>query len=292
MKKPLKKRLKRGVFYLIIIFLVLFIFRLIYGYSEYPTHATNQSTSIFQDISSSRVNYASKKYKINTGANNAQSFVDVDQKYEKIATVNTRSSVFEKEKKQLDVELKNQEAIIQFEQNSGKKGNRKLQLIIGVQPEKFDDLYQALTKIGKIQSKEITKKDKTNEYKQLNAKKESLLKIRTSLIELKSKGGKIEEYIELENRILSIEEELQGLGVQLGNYDEENEFCTIKFSLLERAEYKISVMHRVKVALEWTLKTYLQAILVFLFMAGFAYVCLLILEKLNVFKSIIKKMDN
>ncbi len=292
MKQTIKKKLKRGIIYLILLFIILFMFRLFYGYSEYTNANIAESDLFFQEISSSRVNYASKKYKINTVSNNASAVIDVDQKYEKIATVNTKSSEFEREKKSLDKEIKTHGAIIQFEQNSGNNGYRKLQLLIGVQPEKFDSLYNVLSKIGKVQSKEITKKDKTNEYKQLNAKKESLLKIRTSLIELKSKGGKIEEYIDLENRILSIEEELQGLGVQLGNYDEENEFCTIKFSLIEGLENKISLMHRIKVALEWTISTYLQLMLILFFITGFVYFVLLILDKLNVFKNIIKNLDD
>ena len=292
MKRTFKKRLKKGIIYLILLFIVLFIFRIFYGYSEYSNYDIGESNLFFQEISSSRVNYASKKYKINTNSNTSQGIVNVDQKYEKIATVNTKSYEFEKEQKLLNDEIKQQEAIIQFEQNSGNKGNRKLQLLIGVQPEKFDSLYASLSRIGKVISKEITKKDKTNEYKQLNAKKESLLKIRASLIELKSKGGKIEEYINLENRILSIEEELQGLGVQLGNYDEENEFCTIKFSLVEGVENKISLMHRIKVALDWTVSTYLQLMTILFFITGFVYVVLLVLEKLNLFNSIVKKLDD
>ncbi|NMH87586.1 DUF4349 domain-containing protein [Flavivirga algicola] len=291
MKKTLKKRLKKGVFYLILLFVILFVFRIFYGYTEYP-NAVVSSNTFFEEIASSRVNYASKKYKMKSSINNSQNVINVDQKYEKIATVNTKSSEFEKEKKSLNKEIKNHEAIIQFEQNSGNKGNRKLQLLIGVQPEKFDSLYVSLSKIGKVQSKEITKKDKTNEYKQLNAKKESLLKIRSSLIELKSKGGKIQEYIELENRILSIEEELQGLGVQLGNYDEENEFCTIKFSLIEGIENKIGLMHRIKVALDWTVSTYMQLMIILFFIVGLVYLILLILDKLNLFNSIIKNLNS
>ncbi len=292
MKRTLKKKLKKGVFYLILLFIILFVFRIFYGYTEYP-NAIAQSNTFFEEIGSSRVNYASKKYKMKSNnTNNSQNVINVDQKYEKIATVNTKSSEFEKEKGLLDKEIKRQEAIIQFEQNSGNKGNRRLQLLIGVQPEKFDSLYVSLSKIGKVQSKEITKKDKTNEYKQLNAKKESLLKIRISLIELKSKGGKIQEYIDLENRILSIEEELQGLGVQLGNYDEENEFCTIKFSLIEGVENKIGLMHRIKVALDWTISTYMQLIIILFFITGFVYLALLILDKLNLFKSIIKNLNS
>ncbi|AUP78864.1 DUF4349 domain-containing protein [Flavivirga eckloniae] len=290
MKKPFKKKLKKGILYLVLLFVILFVFRILYGYAEYPSAVGNSST-FFEEIASSRVNYASKKYKMKSNTNNAQNVINVDQKYEKIATVNTKSSEFEKEKRFLNKEIKSHEAIIQFEQNSGNDGNRRLQLLIGVQPDKFDSLYISLSKIGKVQSKEITKKDKTNEYKQLNAKKESLLKIRSSLIELKSKGGKIQEYIDLENRILNIEEELQGLGVLLGNYDEENEFCTIKFSLVEGVENKIGLMHRIKVALDWTVSTYLQLIVILFFVTGLVYIVLLILDKLNVFNSIIKNLN-
>lgn len=291
MENTFKKKMKRGILYLTLLFVVLFLFRLGYGYTT-TVGSNNGNATFFQEISSSRVNYASKKYKINTNANATQNVVNVDQKYEKIATINTKSSEFEKEQGLLNEAIKSKEAIIQFEQNSGNKGNRRLQLLIGVQPEKFDELYLSLSKIGRVESKEITKKDKTNEYKQLNAKKESLLKIRASLIELKSKGGKIEEYINLENRILSIEEELQGLGVQLGNYDEENEFCTIKFSLIEGTENKISLMHRIKVALDWTVSTYFRLIIILFFIAGFIYLMLLTLDKLNLFKSIIKKLNS
>lgn len=292
MKTKFKKRLRKGVIYLIISFVALFLFRLAYGYTKEATANSNSEPSFFQEIASTRVNYASKKYKINTNSNSSPETVNVDQKYEKIATVNTKSSEFEKEQKLLYQEIKAKDAIIQFEQNSGNNGSRRLQLLIGVQPEKFDLLYDLLCKIGNVQSKEIIKKDKTNEYKQLNAKKESLLKIRTSLIELKSKGGKIEEFINLENRILSIEEELQGLGVQLGNYDEENEFCTIKFSLLEGAKNKISLLHRIKVAFDWTITTYLQWIAILFFMSGLVYVILLITDKLNLFNNAINKLED
>lgn len=48
-------------------------------------------------------------------------------------------------------------------------------------------------KIGKVSAKQIIKKDKTNEYKELNAPKKSLEKIRASLIELKAEKQKTVE---------------------------------------------------------------------------------------------------
>jgi uncharacterized protein YfcZ (UPF0381/DUF406 family) len=101
-----------------------------------------------------------------------------------------------------------------------------------------------------IRSTEITKIDKTNEYRQLNAKKASLEKTLASLQELKSKTGVIDDFISLNYKILEIETQMQELGVELGNFDAENEFCTIKFSLYEGAAAKsLNFIERFKIAL-------------------------------------------
>lgn len=289
MKQTFKKKLKKIIFWLLLIFIILFVFRLIYGYTKTFDDIPNQ-TQFFENISNTNRNYASKKYKVKSNTVN-QLPVKVDQKYEKIAEINSKSNEFDKEEKKSRNEIEKYNAIIQFEQKSGNKGYRKLNLVIGVPPENFDPLYEQLIKIGKIQAKQITKKDKTNEYKELNAKKLSLEKIRTSLIDLKSKGGKIEEYMDLENRILEIEQQLQDLGVSLGDFDDENEFCTVQFSLLERKEVKIGILQRIKVALEWTVNIYLKLMTILFFLSLFAYLLLLGIEKLKVLERIVSKKE-
>lgn len=281
-----KKRVRNIIIFLIALFLIMFSCRLWYGYTL-KLGDSNRQSQVF-DVSSLRKNYASKKYKVKS-TNATQSAVQVDQKYEKIAEINTKSSEFEKEEKLLRQEVKDQKGLIQFEKKGGNEGYRKLNMLIGVPPENFDILYQNLIKIGKVQTKSIIKKDKTNEYKELNSKKASLEKIRNSLIELKSKGGKIEEYINLENRILEIEQQLQGLGVSLGNFDDENEFCTIKFSLLEGKIKKISLQHRLKVAFEWTVKYYLALVAILFFASLFSYLFLLIIDKFKLLQKIFNK---
>ncbi len=67
-----------------------------------------------------------------------------------------------------------------------------------------------LKKVGTVKSMQVTKTDKTNEYRNINAKKVSLEKTRNTLLELASKPGRIDEYMSLTNRILEIEQELQG----------------------------------------------------------------------------------
>ena len=174
MNSFIKSRFKKTVFKLLLVFIVLFVFRLIYGYQTVkdPTFS-NVMNEMVTSSYQGRKNYASKKYSLNVGV----SPMTVDQKYEKIAEIKTKSSKFEQEEKLARNKIENFNALIQFEQKSGNKGHRKLNLVIGVPPENFDSLYLQLITIGKIQAKQITKKDKTNEYKELNAKKQSLEKI-------------------------------------------------------------------------------------------------------------------
>ena len=198
-----------------------------------------------------------------------------------MASLRTKSTRFREDEAKMKATVKNFGAVVQLEQNTGNEGNRNLHLIIGVQPEKFDSFYLSMQAIGKIISKSVTKTDKTNEYLQLNAKRISLEKTRNSLLELKNRGGNIDEYIGLENRILEIEEQLQGLGVQLGDYDEENEFCTVRFSLYEGEEVRIGLVQRLKVAFEWTVKFYTLLMLGLCFALGAAFLGLRIISAIR-----------
>jgi len=79
---------------------------------------------------------------------------------------------------------------------------------------------------------------------------------------------------------------LQGLGVQLGNFDSENEFCTVNLSLIEGKVNKIGLFQRVKVAAEWTIKYYFMLMIAFAFALFAAYLLILIMDKLNVFSKL------
>jgi len=288
MKTLLLKKMKGIILGLVFLFIALFVFRLIFGYTK-NHEITDRSTNFFESINNlKRKNYASKEYKLSSKST-SQNSIKADQKYEKIAEISALSVQFESEEEKARTQIKKYNALVQFEQKSGNKGFRKLNLVIGVPPKYFDSLYNQLTKVGSVIAKKIIKKDKTNEYKELNAQRKSLEKNLKSLVDLKSKGGKIEEFMNLENRILEIENQLQGLGVSLGDFDDENEFCTVQFSLNEIKKVKIGVMQRIKVALEWTIKTYLRLMVVFALVSLVSYLLLLIIDKLKLLKNIIKK---
>ncbi len=275
------------------LFILLFIFRLIYGFVATDTNTGNDySDNFFSSIDNLRKNYASEKIAMKVGDVQVASNIASNQKYEKTASMKLKTSEFDKDEKQLKEKSKSFNAVIQYEQNLGQKGNRQIHLLIGVNPNLFDSLYIELKKIGVLKATEITKVDKTNEYRQLNAKKASIEKTLQSLNDLKAKGGQIADFVALNDKILEIEEKAQELGVELGNFDTENEFCTIKLSMYEGAtEKNISFIHRIKVALEWTIKYFAIIAVTTLVLSLTIFVLLLIIDKLKVINAINKKIN-
>jgi hypothetical protein len=174
-------------------------------------------------------NYASAKFEVvgGTGA--------VDQKYEKIAHLESSTSAFEDDDRRARAAVHEFHGLIQEESLSSRRQFRSLRLTIGIPPAEFDPAVAALRKVGQLESFGITKNDRTNDYLQLQAKRTSLEKTRDALIGLKSQGGKIDEFVKLEHEILELEGKIQELGVQLGHYDRTNEFCTVHLNLVERA---------------------------------------------------------
>ncbi len=274
------------------LFILLFVFRLIYGYVATDNNYSNDySDNFFSSIDNLRKNYASEKIAMK-GHVQVSSNIASNQKFEKTASIKTKTSEFENDEKLLKSKTKSYNAVIQYEQNLGQKGNRQIHLLIGVNPEMFDSFYVDIQKIGVIKATEITKVDKTNEYRQLNAKKISIEKTLQSLNELKTKGGQIADFISLNDKILETEEKLQELGVELGNFDAENEFCTVRLSIYEGAtEKSISFIHRIKMALEWTIKYFAIIAITTLVLALTIFVLLLIVDKLKIINAIQSKLN-
>ena len=257
MKQASKPPIKKQLLWLLLMFLVLLVVRLLFGYITYPDGA-EQRVNYYNNINDfqlARKNYASKK--MAKGSMSQTSVVSVDQKYEKVGSLANITDAYEDNEKALYRLIQDQELMIQLEQKSGLPDARKLNIALGVIPDKFDKIIGQLKKIGTVKRIQIDKKDKTNDYKKLEAKRVSLQKARESLMALKQSGGEVKDMIELTNRLLIIENEIQDLGVSLGEFDENNEFCTVKFTLQEVRKptlRKISIVHRLHVAAVWAAK--------------------------------------
>lgn len=302
----MRTSLRKAFFWLIAGFVVLFLLRLGYGYWSKPPgrefipetswrQAPNEAMFFENDAAQasgnfvlSKSNYASAKIQVQ-GAPRA-----VDQKYEKVASIHTKTKEFDQDEKRVRGLVQQHNAVIQYEQNSGLTGKRLLCLAIGVHPERFDEMTTEFQKIGKLLSINVDKQDKTNEYKSLEAKKVSLEKTRAALAALKGRSGKIEELINLEDRILNVEKEIQTLGVKLGEYDQENEFCTVKLTLSEDGTKapSIPLVQRMKVAFEWTVKFYFMLMTSFFCGSLGVLIVVAILEKLKwIPQAIGRKLD-
>lgn len=209
------------------------------------------------------------------------------QKYEKIGYIDVTSTNFERDEKKLRNVIKKYNALNQYEQNTGLTGDRVLKLAIGVEPDKFDTVVKEVKTIGELTSFDVSTYDKTTEYHELQAKKASLETSRSSLEVLKQKGGNIDEYINLENRIMEVDTELQSLGVNIGDYDKSGNLCTIKFTISEtRVKERIPVMVQTMSALEWTIIHYLLFVLTLLLAS---LVALIIIKIYEAFRASVKR---
>lgn len=287
----MKTYFKKGFAYLAIGFVILFLLRLIYGYfvpNERFLTASSGSPAdgVLSGLQLSRNNYASDKL-MKFSLDSAQPR-SVDQKYEMVGSLLAQTTAFDDDEKKSRALVKKYNAQIQLEQSSGLSGNKRLTLAIGVQPPSFDNLVSELRGIGKPISFETNKTDKTNEYKELNAQRVSLEKTRDALVALKSKGGSIEDQMNLESKILETETSLQETGVKLGEFDAENEFCTVKFGLSEQraSSSKIPFLYRVRVALEWTIRYYLLLLLVALAGALAILVTMVVVDKVVAYRAV------
>ena len=292
----MKQKILKYLSFYLIGFGILFVLRLIYGivigegivnstYTQtyYNNNALIEQNQMNSDISFTKTNYASIKRKVTKQIDNSNlQTVIISQKYEKIANLQGESSDFDKSEKEIRELIKKHNSIIQFEQNSGLKGNRYIELTIGVPPDNFDNMIEDTKKIGIVKTININKFDKTNEYKDLNAKRKSLEDLRNSLVALKKMTGKIDEYISLENRIYDIEKEIKNFGIKLGEYDEENELCTLKYSLKEiNSQNNFFILKVVKNSLEWAIQYYGIFTLIVLLASISIFFILIIIEKLR-----------
>lgn len=248
------------------LFCVMFLLRLGYSYSSRARVNTNYIEgapgSFFDSQSDLRKNYATESKSGEPAASPAGTSAGAAQKYEKTASLQARTDEFSEDERRLRETSRGFNAIIQYEQRSGNPGHRDLHLMIGVRPESFDSFYTVVQQIGRVYANTVTKVDKTTEFRELNAKKASLEKALASLTDLKNRAGSISDLVGLHDKILEIERQMQELGVELGNFSAENEFCTVRFSLHERAAARtISFLGRVFDALVWTAQYYLLVLL-------------------------------
>lgn len=248
-------------------FLVLWGLRLGYGYLEQPDGGYRQvsSTGNLGGFENEKRNYASSKVeRVGPQVGQYVPIGAIDQKYERVADVRARAKDFDGEEAALRKLAGEHGGVIQLERRHGLRGDRALNLAIGVPPDHFDAFVAAVRAIGEVTHFTVDKQDRTNEWKALEAKRAVLESTRASLAALKARSGSIEELVALEERILDVHEEIQSLGISLGEFDAVNELCTVKVTLAEEVTARVAagptipVWRRLRVAFEWAVPFYLR----------------------------------
>ncbi len=233
---------------------------------------TQQTVGIF---STSRKNYASLK-----GLGGTPSAIGDSQKFEKIGSLTQVSEEFDSDKTAVDGLIRENSGIVQIERAQGLKGRRVLHLGIGVPPDRFDGFVEAARAIGRSVAIEIVKNDKTNEYLQLKARRATLEKARSALEEFRASGGSVDERVNVQNRLTEIEQQIQELGVSLGDFDTENELCTVRLTLREVAKARpMSMARRLLLSLEWATTTYLMLALGFFAIMAASWIAMIVLRE-------------
>jgi hypothetical protein len=178
-----------------------------------------------------KANYATERILVPQGP--AQQVLD--QKYERVADIRSSSSDFDADSKRIRAIAAAASAIVQRENANGLPGSRVLALSLGVVPAAFDSTVESLRAVGKIKSITSSKTDRTADFMALEAKRSSLEKTRDGLKALRRTGAALSDLVALESKILEIEGQVQELGVSLGDFSENNSFCTIDVALQEAA---------------------------------------------------------
>ncbi len=244
-----------------------------------PGGRANQSANDFDQVSVQKKNYATDKRQIvvKDAPNGAMS---LDQKYERVASLQARAREFDVSEKAARSNIQHHQAVVQYEKRSGLAGARSLILTIGVVPGRFEAMVEDLRKIGTLVSFDVDKFDRTSEFKETTAKRRSLEAMRASLISLKSRGGSIKEFVDLEKQMFEIESQIQALGVTLGDFSEENELCTVRLSLFESKPKTVPLYLQAAGALSWAAGTYAITTLILAFASLGLFLGLLIYDKL------------
>jgi hypothetical protein len=263
---------KRAVLVLLAIYVLLFVGRAIYDIATfeeadgnyniyYSGYDASDKLKMTQNIASFRQEYVT-----------AGGVEVLDQKYEKIASLTAKTIHYDEDEKKLHKAIEECLAVVQMENRTGLEGSRRLNMVIGVKPDYFETAVESINSVGRIISFTTTVSDKTYEYRQMVAEKEKLVRQIESYQAMKERGGSISELLQVEDRIIEVEAQLQMQAVMLGDYSDDNALCTINFTLNEGNE--ASIWHKLWNAFTWATTTYLGFLGILLLTCGAAFVFL------------------
>lgn len=233
-----KAGVKRTFRVLVILFVCLFLLRFTYEVfftsHDIVIHYDNtsyESVSVKSNIATDRVVQKDAKGGV----------ITLDQKYDKTARLSMQTDTFDLVNDEMRSIIEQNGAVIQTENLSGLVGSQRMDLSIGVIPDRFDAVVDALKALGSLQSFTVQKVDKTDEYRSMMAEMETLEKTLESYNVIKQAGGDIQDLLLLEEKLMEVERLLQATSVHAGLFASDSSFCTVNVTLLETAVQSTTV---------------------------------------------------
>jgi len=153
--------------------------------------------------------------------------------YDKTAALAAGTTAFDHDEERIRQAIEVHKAAVFSERDEGVAPLRRLALGISVHPDRFDTLLKTVSQVAKVESINVHQQDRTTEFRQLYAQRQSLKKHEEAILKLRGAGKlSVEEALKLEQKIMKVEKEVQAVGVQLGDFLEKepsyNLFVTLQ----------------------------------------------------------------
>jgi hypothetical protein len=177
--------------------------------------------------------------------------------YEKFAQLAAGTAEFDNDEARVRSILADYKAAVFNERSSGIAPARYLTLEVGVRPEEFDAVVDRLRQVGHLDVANVQRRDRTGEFRKLNAQRQSLKKHLDAIQKLReTKNTTLDDQLRLEQKVQEIEKQLETMGVQLGDLLGKESYYQIYITLSEyqpgsRMDRTYTVSQRMANAFVW-----------------------------------------
>ncbi len=205
------------------------------SYSPESTVAKDMSEKTSSISSNDEIAITDKK--ISTTNNESPDTPDnkIPTKIIKTANISVETDNYLESRQKLDVAIKNQNAYI-TQENENKYGNDRITntLIIRVQKEKFDNLINDISGIGKnVDSKNITSDDVTEEYVDIDARLKNKKEVEKQYSELLKRANTVDDILKVNEHLRIVREEIESREGRMKFIDNRVSLSTINLTIYQ-----------------------------------------------------------
>jgi hypothetical protein len=159
--------------------------------------------------------------------------LDKVQVHEKTGRVATTTTDFAADEAAVRAALTEHKAVPVNETSGGVGTDRRLALEVGVAPDQFDALMSRLQRVGRLESVRVEQRDRTGEFRQLAARRQSLKKHLEVVTKLSSRENPTDDALKIARETREVERELETLSAQAGDFLGKESLYTVTVTLVE-----------------------------------------------------------